>query len=141
MPFTATSSALYINSRMAPGVSTQPAGLENTRPLSCASETWMGTLLLQHHTPYQPLTEEPGLLKSCLDATLTPAAGGFRGVPPFPGAKHQHLKALGHRDGYALVTSNVRAARGGNSSLLSWLRSMAGSRSVDFHRSHPTSDT
>lgn len=62
---------------MAPDVNTQPAGLENTQPLSCASVTWMGTLLLQHHTPYQPLTEEPGLLKSCLDATLTPAAGGF----------------------------------------------------------------
>lgn len=44
---------------MAPDVNTQPAGLENTQPLSCASVTWMGTLLLQHHTPYQPLTEDP----------------------------------------------------------------------------------
>lgn len=47
-----------------------------TLSLSCASETWMETLLLQHHTPYQPLTEEPGLLKSCLDATLTQQLGG-----------------------------------------------------------------
>lgn len=39
------------------------------------------------------------------------------------------------------ATSTVTAAHGGNSSLLSWLRSMDGSRSVDFHHSHPASDT
>lgn len=36
------SAAPYINPGMGPDVNTQPAGLENIRPLSCPLETWMG---------------------------------------------------------------------------------------------------
>lgn len=36
------STAPYINPGMGPDVNTQPAGLENIRPLSCPLETWMG---------------------------------------------------------------------------------------------------
>ena len=144
-------------------VNTQPAGLENIRPLSCALETWTGgtsPLKGPNITPfYQPLTRGastllPGKLfryRTHASSWGTPRDKCPRGGPQGLSASTQKL--LGSRRGGSRDRCTPKTCPGPGHrehhscwrwkrlSLLLWLRSMDGSRSVDFHHDHPASDT
>lgn len=158
----ATSSALDRNPGMGHYVNTQPAGLENIRPLSCALEAWAGDtspLKTPNITPFiklLPKEPAPCRLGNYLDVTCMPAAGGLQGTSVLVEApRGRVLSGKSSREGGevaagtgapqrhtpVLATKNITAAGSRNSSLLLWLRSMYGSRSADLHGGHPASDT